>query len=265
MDNYRPLPPLSENSWIRNNNLFRANQAAQTAQPAQLVAAEHNQDAGAGESPANGDGDGDGPNQTAPPPRLYLYRRVFKWGMLHHLEAYRPGLVISFPHHVLSYDDDMIETQERTLTNNGHWVFTKRRKFIVIETHFHHCITIPMFTRQGNGLANVRNPWEYIGVRDSHSEGPPPSESIHPNILVEKHSDWRGSQSHVFHNIDPRAHAKWTAPVCFDYNRPCEIEGRVRYEADLKRLIELYYSNAPCNEEKDNNNDEEADPRSSNI
>jgi len=72
------------------------------------------------------------------------------------------------------------------------------------------------------------------------------SESIHENFLVLRWAQWPNDRNpNLFHDIDPRSHAQWARPVSFNHESMCEIEGQLQIEVDVKRLVNLYYSNAP--------------------
>jgi hypothetical protein len=82
--------------------------------------------------------------------------------------------MIRFPHHVHDYmTADDVDGPARTLTRPGFWVFTKLRRFLVIELHSRHCIAIPIFSHGGNGLQRQINKEEYVGIRDAQISNPP--------------------------------------------------------------------------------------------
>jgi len=134
-------------------------------------------------------------------------RQVFRRGVIYTNDRFRPGQVISFPHHVLDQGLEP-ESDDLTITNNGFWVFTKIRKYIIIKLYFSHCITIPIFSFRGNGLENSPNRDEYIGVRDSARPNMRASESNHENIMFLKSPQWRDVPEINFHQMHPRSHAK---------------------------------------------------------
>jgi hypothetical protein len=61
-----------------------------------------------------------------------------------------------------------------------------------------------------------------------------------------RRAQWPNDRNpNLFHDIDPRSHAQWARPVSFNSGSMCEIEGQLQIEVDVKRLVNLYYSNAP--------------------
>jgi hypothetical protein len=182
-------------------------------------------------------------------------RREANLGIVQDSEVFKPGLVISFP--LLSLDapaDGFVESRELTLTNNGYWVYTKVRNFIIIQTYYLHCVAIPVSSRGGEGVQGLNSQDEYIGVRSTQDLDPLPSDSKHENILVRPAPEWRSALPNTFHYMQPSSHAYFTFPVCFLYNRKCQIEGQVHLREHLDRLIKLYYADAPKPKRVRNNN-----------
>jgi hypothetical protein len=69
---------------------------------------------------------------------------------------------------------DDVDGPARTLTRPGFWVFTKLRRFLIIELYSRHYIAIPIFFHGGNGLQRQINKEEYVGIRDAQISNPLP-------------------------------------------------------------------------------------------
>lgn len=163
-------------------------------------------------------------------------------------EALQPGTVFyaTMHHEDFEKPEDITRPdRNQSLTYIGGWVYSKKRKFIVIKQYNRHFIAIPIYTNGGQGLAVYQDELDdWIGVRDSTSADPPPSESNHANVIFTRLEALRNRPERYFNMLD-KSHAKLTHPVSFKSDVECDIEGNIADEKDVARLIRLYYKDAP--------------------
>ncbi|KAI4233214.1 MAG: hypothetical protein L6R40_007137 [Gallowayella cf. fulva] len=111
-------------------------------------------------------------------------------------------------------------------------IFTKYRKMIVVALHQDHYVSIPLYTHNGRGLVNKRQPDEFVSVKD-HRLGedfvplsrwePLITESIREGIDV----------------FDRKSTAHLAYPVSRRYQLPVVYEGRLR-KSSYGILVSLY-------------------------
>ncbi|KAK0117566.1 hypothetical protein ONS95_011902 [Cadophora gregata] len=162
-------------------------------------------------------------------------------------DFYLPGVVISAYHHMTpNITAGMKESGDLLLTPRLQWILSKRRKFIVVERHVNHCITIPIYTYGKKGLAekySLTN--EYIGVFDSAETGDHRSQSPENGyVLGVRATEFSDAQRGEFHYFDGLSYAHLTSPVCFDYASPSLHEGNIAVK-DIERLLAKYYGCMP--------------------
>ncbi|PVH75158.1 hypothetical protein DL98DRAFT_593428 [Cadophora sp. DSE1049] len=169
------------------------------------------------------------------------------YGERHRNDFYVPGVVISAYHHMSpNITESMQEAEDTFLSPRGQWILSKRRKFIVVERHVNHCITIPIYTYGKKGLlekSNLTN--EYIGVFDSAETDDHKSQSIENGYVLGTRAPAFGMvPKGDFHFFDSLSHAHLTNPVCFDYASPSKYEGNIKPE-NIKKLLTKYYNCMP--------------------
>ncbi|CZR67843.1 uncharacterized protein PAC_17742 [Phialocephala subalpina] len=185
-----------------------------------------------------------------PPPSPY---RAFgtRHGREELREALKPGTVIYATMHNEDFvkpEDIMSPDRHQSLSYIGGWVYSKKRKFIVIKQYTRHFIALPIYTNGGQGLAAHQDELDdWIGVRDSTAENPPASESNHANVIYTMLEAHRHRPEPWFHMLN-KSHAKLTHPASFRSDVECEIEGHIADEKDVARLIKLFYKDAPKEE-----------------
>ncbi|KAL8675120.1 MAG: hypothetical protein Q9168_000491 [Polycauliona sp. 1 TL-2023] len=111
-------------------------------------------------------------------------------------------------------------------------IFTKQRKMIVVALHTDHYITIPLYTHNGRGLVNKRQPEEFVSVKDHRYKEEFVKLSKHDPLVTEMVRDGID----VF---DAKSTAHLAYPVSRRYNLPVIHEGHLR-SSSLRILVTLY-------------------------
>jgi hypothetical protein len=163
-----------------------------------------------------------------------------------HLKAdcYFVGQIVSLDVHRPDFQANNARlNRNRTLSYTGSWVYSKRRKLIVVARHEYHYVAIPLVTYGGKGLKNKTNKDEHVGIRDTEdTEYAQETESKHLNITVVRHEQWRVTNKNDFHGWFPSKGYVWyTFPIAIDYIIPTEIEGEIEDKDEVNRLVELYF------------------------
>ncbi|KAI9651305.1 hypothetical protein NHQ30_001343 [Ciborinia camelliae] len=124
--------------------------------------------------------------QTAP------WKRREEYGEVLSKRDYHVGDVICAVEHGTDYDTTPPERSDMNRTDTAFGVvYSKQRKYVVLQKHHDHCLTLPIFTFGGNGLqrkprASREN---YLGIRDVASKNHlAPSENDH-ELLFSRRRD----------------------------------------------------------------------------
>ncbi|KAH8592480.1 hypothetical protein B0O99DRAFT_239359 [Bisporella sp. PMI_857] len=123
-------------------------------------------------------------------------------------------------------------------------VYSKPRKLIVLSIFEGHCLTVPIFSFNENGLKYKSNKGDFVKIEDSLiQDHPPPSENGYAPLTFSRAKEYRHFNN-GFHVMSPSSYAHITFPVSFRYVHPCIIEGKITQDS-LRDLIDLYNARAP--------------------
>ncbi|CAL8578893.1 hypothetical protein XPA_004661 [Xanthoria parietina] len=111
-------------------------------------------------------------------------------------------------------------------------IFTKQRKMIVVALHTDHYVAIPLYTHNGRGLVNKRQPEEFVSVKDHRYKEEFVKLSKHDPLVTEMVKEG-------INLFDPMSTAHLAYPVSRRYTLPVIHEGHLR-NSSLKILVRLY-------------------------
>ncbi len=95
-----------------------------------------------------------------------LYEIELNEGTRVNKDSFRPGLIFRTVHHEPQADLNATKgTKGRTESKYGP-ISTKYRKMIVIGIYEDHCVCVPMYTHNGDGLEHKLKPDEFVSIRD---------------------------------------------------------------------------------------------------
>ncbi|KAL8967754.1 MAG: hypothetical protein Q9183_002774, partial [Haloplaca sp. 2 TL-2023] len=163
-------------------------------------------------------------------------------GRVYKKYEYRPGMIIRGLLHEQDYiatskgSNITISDRNRTDSRYGP-ICTKWRKMIILGIFQDHYTAIPLFTHNGNGLANKQCPDEFVSIRDHRAKEKSPRQSKHPPLLTET----MNSGIDLF-DIKSAAHVTYTLSRKFEL--PVIMEGCLDRRS-LNRLVELFKQYAP--------------------
>ncbi|KAI9718790.1 MAG: hypothetical protein M1812_003964 [Candelaria pacifica] len=170
-----------------------------------------------------------------------LFKAEQNRGRLLSKQVYHVGMIFRGAHH-----EGYITTQtltnitDNTRTDTAHGpICTKYRKMIVIALHHDHCIAIPLFTHNGNGLEGKERPDEFVSVRDHRAK------YIPAFIPLSKH---QALSTEIMNPgvelLDAKCTAHITYPISRRYDLPIIQEGTLS-KVSITRLILLYNNYRP--------------------
>jgi hypothetical protein len=108
----------------------------------------------------------------------------------------------------------------------------------VVIAYEYHCVAIPIFSFNENGVKLKTNKDEFVGIQDNSISSDIPSESKHPRLTFKRAKEFR-HLTQGFHVMSAAPYAHVTFPVSFRYSLPCIFEGRL-LKASLRSLLDLY-------------------------
>ena len=111
-------------------------------------------------------------------------------------------------------------------------IFTKQRKMIVVALHADHYVAIPLYTHNGRGLINKRQPEEFVSVKDHRDREEFVKLSKHDPLVTEMIREG-------INLFDPKSTAHLAYPVSRRYQLPVVYEGHLR-NSSLRILVSLY-------------------------
>ncbi|KAI4158048.1 MAG: hypothetical protein LQ342_007811 [Letrouitia transgressa] len=156
---------------------------------------------------------------------------------------FRAGIIIRAVLHEQDYiaacgkgDLTLDADRYRTSTPFGS-IYSKQRKMIVLALYEDHYIAIPLFTHNGTGLVNKRNPDEFVSVQDHRRPGEFKRLSTNKPLVTESINDG-------IDLFDPLSTAHVTYGLPRKYDLPITHEGTLR-ASSLNTLIKLYNDYAP--------------------
>ncbi|KAL9611124.1 MAG: hypothetical protein Q9167_004204 [Letrouitia subvulpina] len=163
---------------------------------------------------------------------------------------FRPGMIIRAVLHEQDYiaacgesnltvDDD----RYRTSTPFGS-IYSKQRKMIVLRLFEDHYTAIPLFTHNGKGLVNKKNPNEFVSVRDHRRKEPFRPLSLHEPLVTESLKD--GIQ---LFDVNSTAHV--TYPLSRKYELAITYEGILR-TGSYNTLVRIFNDFAPRQKKQGN-------------
>ena len=147
------------------------------------------------------------------------------------MDTFTPGTLIVAPFHE-QFGGDFKDPYERSLTRGQYGtVFTKLRRMVVVATYGTHYISLPFYTHDGQGLANVAREDEHVSVKDSRYKGKLDPLSRHEPLVIacmkEGAPVW-----------NKRSMVQLTYPLSRNARHPCAIEGRLS-SGSTTRLVKL--------------------------
>ncbi|KAL8799183.1 MAG: hypothetical protein Q9182_006083 [Xanthomendoza sp. 2 TL-2023] len=113
-------------------------------------------------------------------------------------------------------------------------IFTKYRKMIVVALHQDHYVAIPLYTHNGKGLVNKRQPDEFVSVKDhryGNEDGFVPLSRWDP-LVTESVKDG-------IDLFDRKSTAHLAYPVSRRYQLPVVLEGCLR-SSSYELLVDLF-------------------------
>ena len=156
-----------------------------------------------------------------------------------------PGLVISTPIHEPDFDPSNIgKLEPRRVDTVLGPVYSKARKLIVIAVFEDHCVTIPIFSFNENGIKFKSNKDDYVAIKDGFLKSTASSENKHPDLKFTRVKEFRNF-TNGFHTMSHSSYAYITFPMSFRYILPCIIEGHLT-KPSIQQLIDLYNNRAPA-------------------
>lgn len=131
-----------------------------------------------------------------------------------------------------------ITITDRNRTNSRYGpICTKWRKMIVLSKFEDHYLAIPLFTHNGNGLANKARPEEFVSIVDHRFKGDAPRQSRHDPLETEIISDG-------IELFDIKSTAHVTYALSRKYDLPVIKEGYLKKKS-TNHLIGLFNHYAP--------------------
>ncbi|KAM3065565.1 hypothetical protein ACMFMG_011552 [Clarireedia jacksonii] len=185
----------------------------------------------------------DAESQTKPtkPHELYGKRKL--------PNQYKAGLVICAATHEPDYNLEAAEEHHRYRSNTVFGpVYSKERKYVLIQCYHDHAIALPIYTHGKKGLDSKPNflKEQYISIRDIDVSPVAIRESCHDPIFTERLEEFCTPNVANFHIMHPKSSIHLVYPSCHKYSTPCIIEGEIRHQ-DLIRLIRLFAEYGPNN------------------
>ncbi|KAL8736741.1 MAG: hypothetical protein Q9166_000107 [cf. Caloplaca sp. 2 TL-2023] len=164
-------------------------------------------------------------------------------------EEYQLGMIIRAPLHEQDSSNArrpaggssiVTQSSEATLAENCKTeskfgtIFTKKRKMIVVALHQDHYVAIPLYTHNGRGLVNKKQPEEFVSVRDHRFLNDPSWEQLSTRdpLITETIKDG-------IDQFDPKSTAHLAYPVSRRYQLPVVHEGQLK-RTSLKKLKDMY-------------------------
>lgn len=179
---------------------------------------------------------------------------------------FQPGMIFAAPMHV---SDNMqgatANTDDAILQTVYGYVYTKMRKFVIIRTWSDICIILPVATRSGRGLADLRDPEliaQHIAIREAGQNPTEASEirkaaaadaPVSPKAaeidtgngeILSRRLDEFKHHTSGFHLMSPTSYVRVTEAYTFRYTLPCQFEASIDRE-NMNRLIDLYNRHHP--------------------
>jgi hypothetical protein len=156
-------------------------------------------------------------------------------------DAYRPGLIIRAFLYEQAYAKGPIpDTQASTIIDispDKEPLCAKNRFSFVVAAHQGNYTAIPLYTHQGNGLANKQFKEEYISVRDHRKRNP-------SFVAQSRHDPLLTAELNEKVKIDEKTTAWLTYPISRSYLLPVMIEGCLD-GISTEALVRLYTAYAP--------------------
>ncbi|KAL8870168.1 MAG: hypothetical protein Q9174_003723 [Haloplaca sp. 1 TL-2023] len=163
-------------------------------------------------------------------------------GRVYKKREYRPGMIVRGLLHEQDYvatsKGSNITISERNRTDSRFGpICTKWRKMIVLGIFQDHYTAIPLFTHNGNGLANKQCPDEFVSIQDHRVKGKSAQQSKHKPLTTETIN----SGIDLF-DVKSAAHVTYTLSRKFDL--PVVMEGCLDRRS-LNRLVDLFKLYSP--------------------
>ncbi|KAI1373504.1 hypothetical protein F4677DRAFT_462251 [Hypoxylon crocopeplum] len=159
-----------------------------------------------------------------------------KTDVTHPREVYFPGVIFSAPIHTSSSSDEkyvMYDDPNLTATPFG-TVWSKYRKMIVLRVFGEHCICLPIYTHNGQGLEGKEFTKEFVSIRDIAARIPVSDEGPYMGIRAVRDTDYSGTF------IEGKACVKLSELYSHRYEAQATIEGKLDTLSFSKgRLLEL--------------------------
>ena len=78
-----------------------------------------------------------------------------------------------------------------SFTKNHGWVWSKKRKFIIVRASRYDITVIPIYTHNEKGIAHRQDKENYLGIRDDAEVDKIKSDSPYGNIVAKRMIRWR--------------------------------------------------------------------------
>ncbi|KAJ2980344.1 hypothetical protein NUW58_g6969 [Xylaria curta] len=156
---------------------------------------------------------------------------------LHPVQSYEVGVIFSAPYHTASALDERwvsVDDPYNTATPFG-IVYSKYRKMVVIKVFGEHCICLPIYSHNGQGLSGKTFLTEFVSIRDACNRYPEPPEGLHLMLLAVGNCDLRGKI------VAGKSSVKLTEFCSHRYNVPATMEGKLELKKSdsARRLLGL--------------------------
>lgn len=117
------------------------------------------------------------------PDEAHLHKK--RSGQKYPEESYTPGTIFAAPHYSQARDDYWESGHPLVTASSCGPVYSKNRRFVVIETYADHVICLPIYSHNRRGLDFVRSSIEWVSIRDIKDSKQEPAESPHGLVLCQ--------------------------------------------------------------------------------
>ncbi|GAP88234.1 hypothetical protein SAMD00023353_3000250 [Rosellinia necatrix] len=160
---------------------------------------------------------------------------------IHPSTSYRVGVIFSAPHHTPGAIGERwvsVSDPYHTATPFGA-IHSKYRKMVVAKVFGEHCVCLPIYSHNQQGLDGKEFLAEYISIRDAHDPEPEVAEGVHQRLLAIRNRDFHGKI------VSGRSSVKLTEFYSHRYDVPATMEGKLESTSlSTERLLDLvaYFS-----------------------
>lgn len=146
---------------------------------------------------------------------------------------FRLGMIVRAPVHEQDARASNMTTADKYTTDSRFGpIYTKYRKMIIVGLYQDHYLAAPLYTHNGQGLANKANPDEFVSVRDHRFDGYFAALSCHQPLITNYFNPG-------IYVMDPMTTAHITYPLSRRYNLPIVFEGCIDEES-ISRMVNIF-------------------------